>query len=403
MTIRSGMRLGITYLIVCDVRDGQYTTAAPFARWIEALYPYFDDIRLILPVSRNIPLERAGYPLPKGEKIEVVELPPIYHLSDFFRDYYKHRSILRKSITDCDLVNVRPPNFLSLLAGEECMRANKPFFLTLVGDYNHVIRDENYQGIKRIFGNILMWNHEKRLRRLLANSYTMALGGGLYGKYSKFAKKMDRITTTTVSKEDLYEREDTCQNEAVRALTVAVMQGYKGIPYLLDAAVKLKKKGRKIDFDLLGTGSRLEDYRKEAKAKGVDDIVHFHGHIEYGPKLFEFYHNSDMFILPSTGAEGTPRVVTEAMSQCLPVIVTKVGGNPGTVEDGDCGALIEPGDPDAIVGAIEQIIDDGEYRRGIIRKGFERVKGFTMDHHSKDVYEKLKGAFPEMFNNRPTI
>jgi len=370
---------------------------------VEALLPYVDDVRLILPVSRTKHLERAGYPLSKHEKIEVVELPAIYHLTDFFRDYYKHRAILRDAISDCDLVNVRPPNFLSLLAGEECMRVEKPFFLTLVGDYNHVIRDENYRGFKRILGNILAWNHEKRLRRLLANTYTMTLGVGLFDKYSRYAKKMDRITTTTVSKEDLFERDDTCLDEPVKVLTVAVMQGYKGIPYLLDAADKLKEKGRKVEFDLLGTGSRLEEYITLSRKKGIDDIVRFHGHVEYGPKLFDFYNKADMFVLPSTGAEGTPRVVTEAMSQSLPVIVTTVGGNPGTVKNGECGILIEPGDSDAIADAIEKLIDDGEFRRNLIKKGFERVKDFTMDHHSKDLFQKLSSAFPELFKNNPAL
>jgi glycosyltransferase involved in cell wall biosynthesis len=131
--------------------------------------------------------------------------------------------------------------------------------------------------------------------------------------------------------------------------------------------------------------------------------VRFHGHVEYGPKLFEFYHQADMFVLPSTGAEGTPRVVTEAMSQSVPVIVTKVGGNPGTVMNGDCGVLIEPGDADAIADSIEKLIDDGEFRRNLIRKGFERVKGFTMDHHSKDLFEKLSNAFPELFNHKTAL
>ncbi len=397
------MRLGIVYLIVCDVRDGQYTTAAPFARYVEALLPFVDNIRLMLPVSRSKPLERAGYPLSQHPGIEVVELPPIYHLKDFFRDYNKHRAILRKGIAGCDLVNLRAPNFLSLVAGEECLRADKPFFMNLVGDYEDVIRDENYHGIKRVLGNILAINHEARLKRLLGNAYVMVLGNGLYEKYHKYAKKMEQLTSTTINEEDFFERKDTCQKTPARVLTVAVMQGYKGIPHLLDAAAILKGKGREVEFDLLGIGGKLREYKKASKTKGVDDIVHFHGHIQYGPELFAFYRNADMFVLPSVGAEGTPRVVIEAMSQSLPVVVTRVGGNAGTVQEGECGFLLEPGDAAAIADSIESIIDDGELRRGLIEKGFRRAHDFTTENHSMELFKRLAREFPGMFKQNSSV
>lgn len=396
---RKAMRLGIVYLVVCDVRDGQYTTAAPFARYVEALLPHVDDIRLMVPVSREKPLERAGYPLSQNPKIEVVELPPIYHLKDFFRSYFRHRSILTDAIAGCDLVNVRLPNFLGLVAGECCVRARKPFFISLVGDYSGVIQGEKYSGVKKILGDIILEYHETRLKRLLGEAYSLANGQGLHEKYEKFAKKMEVITTTTIFKDDFFERDDTCLSEPARILTVAVMQGYKGIPHLLDAASILKQRGRRVVYDLLGTGSRLDDYRAEVTRKGLDDVVSFHGHVQYGGELFDFYRNADMFVLPSTGAEGTPRVVVEAMSQSLPIIATKVGGNPATISEGKCGMLIEPGDPDAIAGAIENIIDDGELRRRLIRNGFERAHDFTMDNHSKDLFEKLSNEFPGMFNS----
>ena len=395
------MRLGIVYLVYCDIRDGVYTTMAAFARYVEALLPYVDGVRLMLPVSRQRPLERAGYPLAQHPKIEVLELPPIYHLKDFFRDYFKHKALLRKGIADCDLINIRSPNFLSLIAGEECLRTNKPFFMNLVGDYNDVIRGENYTGLKNIMGNILLANHEARLKRLMANCYVLALGGGLYERYHKYAKTMDTNTTTTINIEDLFKREDTCLDEPARVLTVAVMQGYKGIPHLIDAAALLKEKGRKVAFDLLGTGSRLDDYKASAREKGLDGVVNFHGFIQYGPQLFEFYRRADMFLLPSIGAEGTPRVVIEAMSQSLPVIATKVGGNPWTIEDGVTGLLIEPGDPRAIADAVERIIDDAELRRLLINMGYERAHDFTLENHSRDLFNKLSREFPGMFKDAP--
>jgi glycosyltransferase involved in cell wall biosynthesis len=391
------MRLGIVYLVYCDYRDGVYMVNAPFARYVEALLPYVDALRLMLPVSWQKRLERADYPLTNHPKIEVVELPPIYHLKDYFRDKRKHWSILNKGIADCDLVNVRLPNFLGLLAGELCLKQEKPFFISLVGDYSGVISGEKYSSLKKILGNIILSNHEKRLKNLLGKAYTLVNGRGLYEKYNKFAKKMEIITTTTVLQENFHEREDTCRDEQVRVITVAVMQGYKGIPQLIDAAAILKGKGRKVIFDLLGTGSRLETYKSAVNEKGLENVVLFHGYIPYGPKLFEFYRQADIFVLPSIGAEGTPRVLIEAMSQSLPVITTKVGGTPWTIEDGVTGLLIEPGNPEAIANAVERVINDTELRKRLIHKGFERAHDFTFENHSRDLFMKLSAEFPGMF------
>ncbi len=391
------MRLGIVYLVYCDFRDGVYMTAASFARYVEALLPYVDEMRLMLPVSHHRKQERADYPLAKHPKIEVVELPPIFHLKDYFRDQRTHCAIIGKSITDCDLVNVRLPNFLGLTAGEICLKQKKPFFISLVGDYSGVIKGEKYSGLKRVLGDIILNNHEKRLKRLLGSTYTLSNGHGLYDKYKPYAKEMDIITTTTVLPDDFHQRDDTCQEEPAHILTVAVMQGYKGIPQLIDAAEILHRKGRKVVFDLLGTGGRLDDYKATVKEKGLGEMVIFHGYVKYGPKLFEFYRNSDMFLLPSIGAEGTPRVLIEALSQSLPVITTKVGGTPWTIDDGVTGLLIDPGDPQAIADAIERVIEDGELRRRLIAEGYKHAHDFTLESHSKDLFGKLSKAFPDVF------
>jgi glycosyltransferase involved in cell wall biosynthesis len=69
-----------------------------------------------------------------------------------------------------------------------------------------------------------------------------------------------------------------------------------------------------------------------------------------------------MLIIPSR-AESLPYIVLEAASAGMPIIATKVGGNP-EIFGAQADHLITPDDSAALVGAISAALDDpGEIRR----------------------------------------
>ena len=100
----------------------------------------------------------------------------------------------------------------------------------------------------------------------------------------------------------------------------------------------------------------------------------------------------DTFVLPSIG-EGISNTILEAMATALPVVATRVGGNPELVVDGLTGTLVPPGDAGAMAQAITAYAGAAARSRAHGRAGRERVmQRFSLDRMVQDyhaLYERL--------------
>lgn len=77
----------------------------------------------------------------------------------------------------------------------------------------------------------------------------------------------------------------------------------------------------------------------------------------------ELLRGLDVFVLPSL-AEGISNTILEAMATGLPVVATRVGGNPELVADGVTGTLVPASDPMAMAAAIaDYFLDAGKRQR----------------------------------------
>lgn len=88
--------------------------------------------------------------------------------------------------------------------------------------------------------------------------------------------------------------------------------------------------------------------------------------------ILSFFRVADLFVLPSL-VEGVPLALIEAMALGLPCVSTNVHGIPEAIESGRTGLLVEGGDVDALVHAIETTIDDRELSKPLARRGQDFV------------------------------
>ena len=92
-------------------------------------------------------------------------------------------------------------------------------------------------------------------------------------------------------------------------------------------------------------------------------VVH-HGVANNSPELVRLYQASDLFVLP-TRADCYSLVALEAMSCGLPVVISRLGGIPEIVKDGETGVLLEPDDYHALAASLNQFVSDTARRQAM--------------------------------------
>ncbi|MDF5727075.1 MAG: glycosyltransferase family 4 protein [Rhizonema sp. PD38] len=89
---------------------------------------------------------------------------------------------------------------------------------------------------------------------------------------------------------------------------------------------------------------------------------------------------ADAFILPSYN-EGLPMSMLEAMAWGLPVIVTPVGGIPEVINHNQNGLLVQPGNQEQLVQAMQNLIRDEESRIALGTAARRRVECFDVKNY----------------------
>ncbi|MGA7799191.1 MAG: TIGR03088 family PEP-CTERM/XrtA system glycosyltransferase [Gammaproteobacteria bacterium] len=155
--------------------------------------------------------------------------------------------------------------------------------------------------------------------------------------------------------------------------TVGRLQPVKDQVTLADAFIELltRRPGLKsrLRLAIVGDGPLRDEVAGRLQAAGVADLAWLPGERSDVPELMRAL---DIFVLPSL-AEGVSNTVLEAMATGLPVVATRVGGNPELIVDGVTGSLVPPSDPKAMAQALSEYVDNDDRRRAHGCAGRERV------------------------------
>lgn len=181
----------------------------------------------------------------------------------------------------------------------------------------------------------------------------------------------------------------------VNVLFLGVLFQRKGVADLLQAVKKLVDsrifEGNHVRFHIGGTGPEEEKLKQYVMENHLENYVNFLGWVD-GEKKKKALENSQILILPSYN-EGLPIAILEAISYGMPVIATNVGSIAEAVFEGENGFLVNPGDIDGYVNALQHLIMDFPLRlsmakesRKIAEKSYDEKKYFD------ELYEIFQSA-----------
>jgi len=143
----------------------------------------------------------------------------------------------------------------------------------------------------------------------------------------------------------------------------------KGVRFFLDAALTLAGRYPDVRFLVAGDGGIKRELEEHASRLGLGERIRFTG---FRRDIADLLSETTISVLPSL-SEGTSNTLLESMAAGIPVVATRVGGNPEVVEDGVSGLLVPPGDAPALAAATSRLLDDQGLAFRLGRAGRQRV------------------------------
>jgi len=171
-------------------------------------------------------------------------------------------------------------------------------------------------------------------------------------------------------------------------VSVGRLAEVKNVPILMHA-VSLVDVPFPFRLLLVGDGPERGELQRIAYELGISEKVDFLGNRLDVRAILK---GSELFVLASM-YEGISMSILEAMAMELPVVATRVGGNPEVVSDGESGYLVSPGDPVGMARRISEMLLDKELRVRMGRTGRriveERYSTRRMVREYENIYSSL--------------
>jgi sugar transferase (PEP-CTERM/EpsH1 system associated) len=175
--------------------------------------------------------------------------------------------------------------------------------------------------------------------------------------------------------------------------TVGRMQAVKDPVTLARAFVRLLRMvpdgDRRLRLVMVGDGPLKKQVLTVIEEAGASGLAWLPGERDDVPRIMR---GLDLFVMPSI-SEGISNTVLEAMASGLPMVGTRVGGNPELIEEGVTGTLVPRNDAESMARAMRVYTESAELCRrhgSEARRAVERRFGIdAMVNAYMAVYDQL--------------
>ncbi|GIV76563.1 MAG: glycosyl transferase [Litorilinea sp.] len=179
---------------------------------------------------------------------------------------------------------------------------------------------------------------------------------------------------------------------------VAVFRAQKRLDDWLAVAARVAAARPDVHFLLAGDGPEMPQVRRQVQALGLAERVCLPGFRADGRRLLGL---PDVYLLTS-GFEGLPMALLEAMALGKPVVATRVGGVPEAVRHGEEGWLAPVGDVDGLSRWVLHLLDRPDQARAMGARAAARVETAFHTRQRVQAIEACYAALLEPRNNVTT-
>jgi len=163
--------------------------------------------------------------------------------------------------------------------------------------------------------------------------------------------------------------------EPVVGMVAKLNREVKGVRFFIEAIPLILREVPQTRFLVLGDGRLKPQLEAQVQELGVGDRVIFAGFRE---DISRFYPLMDISTLTSL-SEGLSITILESMAFGLPVVATRVGGNPELVRHEETGLLVPPQNPPAFAEAVGNLLKDPSRCRIMGSNAREVVRSFDIE------------------------
>ena len=385
--MKTNTRLALHYHVPAFIENEQFKTHGFFGVFIDSIAPYFSEICYFAyspPISER---KKLDYTL-SAENVSIYNLGEggKFGYLKFIYNFGLRRGFIEK-LNQFDIILLRAPTALSFIV----RRTTLPTALLIVGEFPSTEQLNKLSILSNVYNRVLyrwMKIHQNALAR---KSLIFANNDISYQSALMFSDNVVRIVTSSFSNDQIYVRSNQKLNDIVKLLFVGRIEESKGLNEMIACLRILNSNNPRFHLTIVGWSSS-EAYLNELKSlvdkEGQIENVRFAGYIGLGSKLFDIYRNHDIFVMP-TKFDAFPRTITEAFSQSLPVIATKVGGIPDRLTSHVNSILIEPGNSKELSEAIKELSANEELRNRLVSNALTIASESTLDSQAHALSDEI--------------
>ncbi|HZS50178.1 MAG TPA: glycosyltransferase [Bryobacterales bacterium] len=361
-----------------------YATDGGFAFQMAALAEMFDETTVAVPIYKCGP-PRGEIAL-AGRNLKIAPLVPplgrgVWRKALMPAWFLWNLPALLREMSRADAVHVPIPGDIGTIGMVLALVLGKPLFVRHCG--NWFVERTAAERFWKWF-----------MVRFAGGRRVMLATGGAEEPPSPRNSHIGWIFSTSLTEAEIRacgQRRSSIDPQRLRLIIVCRQEKEKGTGIVIDGLRLVCQDFPGASLDVVGDGSALPQFRKQAADLGLAERITFHGRLGHG-EVISLLQQASLFCYPTAASEGFPKSVLEALACGLPAITTRVSVLPQLISQG-CGILLDAPTPEAVATAIRRCVDHQDEYRFMSARALEIAREYSLEKWRENIACLLRAAW----------